>query len=87
MIRLILFAFALFCLSFLPAQAQSRDAYTIHGIAVDERAPTVGEAQQKAFAAAKELASRPRLKVMKRRTVNGMNHGRDFQRPSSISPQ
>ena len=58
MIRLILFAFALFCLSFLPAQAQSRDAYTIHGIAVDERAPTVGEAQQKAFAAAKLAGAR-----------------------------
>lgn len=35
------------------AGAQSRDVYTVRGIAFDERASTVIEAQQKAFAAAK----------------------------------
>ena len=53
MIRL--FALACLLLSGLNqiAAAQSRDVYTIRGITVDERAPTVIEAQQKAFAAAK----------------------------------
>ncbi len=40
------------------ANAQSRDIYTIRDIAVDERAPTLLEAQQKAFAAAKIAGAR-----------------------------
>ncbi len=58
MIRLILIAFAFVATSLLSAQAQSRDVYTIDGIPVDERAPTVAEAQQKAFAAAKLIGAR-----------------------------
>ena len=53
MIRLILIAATFVFTSLLSAHGQSREVYTIHGIAVDERAPTVGEAQQKAFAYAK----------------------------------
>lgn len=57
MIRLLLTA-CLFLLSMsVPSMAQSRDAYTITGIAVDERAETVGEAQLQAFAAAKLIGS------------------------------
>jgi len=58
MIRLILIAFAFVFMSLLSAQGQSREVYTIHGIAVDERAPTVAEAQQKAFASAKLIGAR-----------------------------
>lgn len=57
MIRLILIAFAFVSMSVLSAQGQSREVYTISGIAVDERAPTVAEAQQKAFAAAKLIGA------------------------------
>jgi len=57
MIRLILIAFAYVALAISSADAQNRDVYTIHGIAVDERAPTVGEAQQKAFASAKLIGA------------------------------
>lgn len=57
MIRLILIVFALSFATFFPAEAQNRDVYTISGIPVDERAPTVGEAQQKAFAAAKVIGA------------------------------
>ncbi|MCR9223680.1 MAG: hypothetical protein NXH70_06380 [Hyphomonas sp.] len=57
MIRLILIAFAFASMSLMSAQGQSREVYTIHGIAVDERAPTVGEAQQKAFAYAKRVGA------------------------------
>src|SRR6056297_1999096 len=53
MIRLILFALALIFATAFDAGAQSRDVYTVGGIAVDERAATVGEAQQKAFASAR----------------------------------
>lgn len=58
MIRLILIAFAFTSMSLMHAQGQSRDVYTIDEIAVDERAPTVGEAQQKAFATAKMIGAR-----------------------------
>ncbi len=57
MIRLILLAFALVSLAALGAEAQNRDTYTISGIAVDERAPTVAEAQREAFAAAKLIGA------------------------------
>lgn len=58
MIRLILLTCVLvFALAF-GAQGQSRDVYTINEIAVDERAPTVGEAQIKAFSAAKIIGAR-----------------------------
>ena len=40
-------------LTAIPAQAQSRDVYTVRNIPVDERAASVIEAQQKAFASAK----------------------------------
>nr|WP_070959524.1 hypothetical protein [Hyphomonas sp. Mor2] len=53
MIRLILIAIAFASTALLSAHGQSREVYTIYGIAVDERAPTVAEAQQKAFATAK----------------------------------
>ncbi|MEO1660548.1 MAG: hypothetical protein AAFR51_06140 [Pseudomonadota bacterium] len=57
MIRLLLLTCSfLFVLTF-GSEAQSRDVYTIDGIAVDERAPTVGEAQIKAFAAAKIIGA------------------------------
>lgn len=60
MIRL-LFITSMLWLGFaLSATAQSRDVYTVRGISVDERAPTVLEAQQEAFAAAK-LAGAYRL--------------------------
>lgn len=53
MIRLLLVLIAA-TFSFSPAaMAQSRDVYTVRGLTVDERATTVIEAQQKAFAAAK----------------------------------
>lgn len=53
MIRLLLVFIAVtFGLS-SAAMAQSRDVYTVRGLTVDERAPSVIEAQQKAFAAAK----------------------------------
>jgi len=57
MIRLILIAFAFVLATLLSAEGQSREVYTIHGIAVDERAPTVAEAQQKAFASAKLIGA------------------------------
>ena len=57
MIRLILLTCSLLSLMLLSAQAQTRDVYTIGGIAVDERAPTVGEAQMKAFASAKLIGA------------------------------
>ena len=57
MIRLILIAFTFVCFGVMNAQGQSRDVYTISGIAVDERAPTVAEAQQQAFAAAKLIGA------------------------------
>ncbi len=53
MIRIVLLAFALVTTFTISAEAQSRDVYTVSGIEVDERAPTVAEAQQQAFAAAK----------------------------------
>jgi len=57
MIRLLLTAcLFVFTLS-VSALAQSRDAYTITGIPVDERAETVGEAQLQAFAAAKLIGA------------------------------
>ncbi|NQY13491.1 MAG: hypothetical protein HRT81_06500 [Henriciella sp.] len=60
MIRVILIAcFLLFGISSL-AEGQSRDAYTINEIPVDEQAETVGEAQLQAFAAAR-LAGAVRL--------------------------
>jgi hypothetical protein len=58
MIRLILISFAFATMSLLTAQGQSREVYTINSIAVDERAPTVAEAQQKAFATAKLIGAR-----------------------------
>lgn len=57
MIRLILLTCLLSFSLALSAQGQSRDVYTINGIAVDERAPTVGEAQLQAFAAAKIIGA------------------------------
>ncbi|MEL6723623.1 MAG: hypothetical protein AAFP81_14565 [Pseudomonadota bacterium] len=53
MIRIVLLAFSLLTVFGMGAEAQSRDVYTVSGIEVDERAPTVAEAQQQAFAAAK----------------------------------
>ena len=58
MIRLILLALTFVSVSLFSAHGQSREVYTIHGIAVDERAPTVAEAQQKAFARAKLVGAR-----------------------------
>lgn len=57
MIRLILLTCTLFSQLAFGAQAQSRDVYTISGIAVDERAATVGEAQMQAFATAKLIGA------------------------------
>ena len=57
MIRLILFAFVFVSVLSLGAFAQDRGVYTITGIEVDERAATVAEAQQKAFAAAKLIGA------------------------------
>jgi hypothetical protein len=57
MIRLILSAFALILVFALGAHAQDRGVYTIFGIEVDERAATVAEAQQQAFAAAKLIGA------------------------------
>lgn len=57
MIRLTLIVCALFFAAAFSANAQSRDAYIITGIAVDERAETVGEAQLQAFAAAKLIGA------------------------------
>ena len=57
MIRLILFALVLVVSCIFDANAQNRDVYTISGIEVDERAATVAEAQQKAFAAAKIIGA------------------------------
>lgn len=53
MIRLLLITSMVWLGFALSATAQSRDVYTVRGISVDERAPTVLEAQQEAFAAAK----------------------------------
>lgn len=53
MIRILLIASLAWVGTLFVADAQSRDVYTIRGITVDERAPTVIEAQQKAFASAK----------------------------------
>ena len=58
MIRLILLTCLLFSALAFGAHGQSRDVYTINGIAVDERAPTVGEAQIRAFSAAKIIGAR-----------------------------
>ena len=58
MIRLILLTCVLVFAAAFSAHGQSRDVYTINGIAVDERAPTVGEAQIKAFSAAKIIGAR-----------------------------
>ena len=57
MIRVLLLTCSFFLVLSLGAHAQSRDVYTINEIAVDERAPTVGEAQMKAFAAAKIIGA------------------------------
>ncbi|MEL6858181.1 MAG: hypothetical protein AAFO74_07330 [Pseudomonadota bacterium] len=57
MIRLLLLTCSFLFVLTLGSEAQSRDVYTINGIAVDERAPTVGEAQIKAFAAAKIIGA------------------------------
>ena len=57
MIRLILTAFLFLFTGATLAQAQSQDAYTVNGIAVDERAETVGEAQLKAFSTAKLIGA------------------------------
>lgn len=58
MIRFLIIAFCLSISMTLCAQGQSRDIYTVRGIAVDERAPTVQEAQQIAFATAKVIGAR-----------------------------
>ena len=58
MIRIVLLAFAVLTSYVIEANAQSRDVYTVSGIEVDERAPTVAEAQQQAFAAAKLIGLR-----------------------------
>lgn len=58
MIRLFLIALSVTLFAGWGANAQSRDIYTVSGIAVDERAATVAEAQQKAFAAAKLVGAR-----------------------------
>ncbi|MEO1322872.1 MAG: hypothetical protein AAFV59_07685 [Pseudomonadota bacterium] len=57
MIRPILIAIVLIFTLQVGALAQSRDAYTITGIPVDERAETVGEAQLQAFASAKLIGA------------------------------
>ena len=57
MIRLILISCLLVFSAGFTAHAQSRDAYTINGIAVDARAETVGEAQLQAFSAAKLIGA------------------------------
>jgi hypothetical protein len=57
MIRLIVLVLTFGAFIAFDATAQSRDVYTISGIEVDERAATVGEAQQKAFAAAKIIGA------------------------------
>lgn len=66
MIRLILIAFVFVFSIGLNADAQSREVYTVHGIAVDEQAPTVAEAQQKAFASAKLVGA---LQLIERFTL------------------
>ncbi|MEQ9315697.1 MAG: hypothetical protein RLN72_07580, partial [Henriciella sp.] len=53
MIRIILAALFVFAGFGPAAQAQTREIYTIRDISVDERADTVIEAQQKAFASAR----------------------------------
>lgn len=53
MIRIFLLTIALGFGFVSTATAQSRDVYTVRGISVDERAGSVIEAQQKAFASAK----------------------------------
>ena len=53
MIRIILAALFVFAGFGSLAQAQTREIYTIRDISVDERADTVIEAQQKAFASAR----------------------------------
>lgn len=58
MIRLILFLALVTTLPISAAKAQSRDVYTVRGISVDERATTVIEARQKAFADAKLRGAR-----------------------------
>lgn len=57
MIRVLLLTCSFLLVLSLGAHAQSRDVYTVNEIAVDERAPTVGEAQMKAFAAAKIIGA------------------------------
>ncbi len=59
-IRLVLLAIAMTVSSAGVAAAQTRDTYTVRDISVDERAATVMEAQQKAFASAR-LAGAYRL--------------------------
>lgn len=53
MIRILLIACMVLVGAQFAANAQSRDVYTVRGITVDERASSVIEAQQKAFASAK----------------------------------
>ena len=60
MIRVIATACAVLFLAISSVQAQDQDVYTIRGIAVDEQAQTVAEAQQLAFASAR-LAGAQRL--------------------------
>lgn len=57
MIRLCLIVFSLLVTLPMTAQAQNREVYTIREIPVDERAPTVAEARQNAFAAAKLIGA------------------------------
>ena len=49
MIRLVVLVFATFAVVISAAHAQDQDVYTIGGIAVDEQAATVAEAQQLAI--------------------------------------
>ncbi|MEO0549864.1 MAG: hypothetical protein AAFZ91_08075 [Pseudomonadota bacterium] len=57
MIRLLRTVFILFFTTGLIAQAQIQDTYTVRGIAVDESAESVLEAQRQAFATAKLLGA------------------------------
>ncbi|MEO1305703.1 MAG: hypothetical protein AAFV37_12050, partial [Pseudomonadota bacterium] len=57
MIRLVVLVFATFALVISAAHAQDQDVYTIGGIAVDEQAATVAEAQQLAFASARLIGA------------------------------
>lgn len=58
MSRLIFLTFVSVFLFIASAHGQSRDVYTVRGIAVDESAATVIEAQQNAFATAKLIGAR-----------------------------